>query len=165
MSFLGLDYGAKRWGLSHGDELGLAKVPLPPAIAADVEQRFAQVAREITARKIAELVIGYPYNMDGTAGFKAREVDAFIAELEKRFNLPVHRTDERLTSHEAAGQTRARPSKRPRTTAAHQAARATGEVDSRAATIILQDFLDTRQGPAPSCRRKTCLSFQFIVPG
>src|SRR5471030_1467408 len=114
MSFLGLDYGAKRWGLSFGDELGLA-VPLTAAVAPDAEQRFTQVAREITTRKIAELVVGYPYNMDGTAGFKAREVDAFIAELERRFRLPVHRTDERLTSHEAAGQSRAKPSKRPRT--------------------------------------------------
>ncbi len=147
MSFLGLDYGTKRWGLSFGDELGLA-VPLAAAVAPEAEQRFAQVAREITMRKIAELVVGYPYNMDGTAGFKAREVDAFIAELERRFKLPVHRTDERLTSHEASSQTRAKRSKRPRTAAAHRAARATGELDSRAATIILQDFLDSRHGPA-----------------
>jgi len=147
MSFLGLDYGAKRWGLSFGDELGLA-LPLPAAVATEAEQRFAQVAREIAARKISELVVGYPYNMDGTAGFKAREVDAFIAELERRFKLPVHRTDERLTSHAAASQSRAKPGKRPRTAAAHQADRATGELDSRAAAIILQDFLDARHGPA-----------------
>jgi putative holliday junction resolvase len=146
MPFLGLDYGAKRWGLSYGDELGLA-LPLPPAIAPKPTDRFAHVAREIAARKITELVVGYPYNMDGTAGFKAREVDAFIAELEKRFHLPVHRTDERLTTHEAQTKTRAKPSKR-RTPAAQRADRATGEVDSRAAAIILQDFLDTRQGPA-----------------
>ena len=69
MRYLGLDYGAKRWGLSYGDELGLA-LPLPPAIAAGAAERFAQVAREIAARKITELVVGYPYNMDGTAGLR-----------------------------------------------------------------------------------------------
>jgi len=147
MRFLGLDYGAKRWGISHGDELGLA-LPLAPAIAAGLEERFTQVAREIAARKITDLVVGYPYNMDGTAGFKAREVDAFIAQLEKRFRLPVHRTDERLTTHEAQGKSPAKPGKRHRTPAALRADRATGKVDSRAAAIILQDFLDTRHGPA-----------------
>jgi len=147
MRLLGIDYGEKRWGLSYGDELGLA-LPLPAAIAATANERFAHVERVITDRKIAELVVGYPYNMDGTAGFKAHEVDAFIAELERRFKLPVHRTDERLTSHEAASRTPKSKSKKRHAPAAHQAARATGEVDSRAATIILQDFLDTRHGPA-----------------
>jgi len=146
MRYLGLDHGAKRWGLSYGDELGLA-LPLPAATAAKSAERFAQVAREIVARKIGALVVGYPYNMDGTAGPKAREVDAFIAELERRFKLPVHRSDERLTSHQAEAEIRQKKSKRPRTPAAHRAARATGEVDSRAAALILQDFLDAQNGP------------------
>ncbi|HTB62957.1 MAG TPA: Holliday junction resolvase RuvX [Opitutales bacterium] len=147
MHFLGLDYGAKRWGLSFGDELGLA-LPLPAAVAPTEKARFAHVAREIAARKITELVVGYPFNMDGTVGFKAKEVDAFIAELEQRFKLPVHRTDERLTTHAAENQNPAKSKKHSQTPAARRAARATGELDSRAAAIILQDFLDTRNGPA-----------------
>jgi putative Holliday junction resolvase len=147
MPFLGLDYGAKRWGLSYGDELGLA-VPLPPAIDPHVKKRFTQLAREIADRQITELVVGYPYNMDDSIGFKAKEVDVFIAELEKRFHLPVHRVDERLTSHQAESEIRATAPHRARTPAARRAARATGVVDSRAATLILQDFLDTRHGPA-----------------
>ena len=51
MRYLGLDYGAKRWGLSYGDELGLA-LPLPAATAATAAERLAQVAREITVRKM-----------------------------------------------------------------------------------------------------------------
>lgn len=147
MRYLGVDFGAKRWGLSHGDELGLA-LPLAAAIAPTAAERFAQLEREIITRKITEIVVGYPYNMDGTAGPKAREVDAFIAELEKKFKLPVHRSDERLTSHQAEADIRQGKAKRPRTPAAHKAARATGEVDSRAAALILQDFLDARHGPA-----------------
>ncbi|HVU38507.1 MAG TPA: Holliday junction resolvase RuvX [Opitutales bacterium] len=145
MRFLGIDYGAKRWGLSYGDELALA-VPLAAAVAGAKEERFAQVAQEISRRKITALVVGYPYNMDGTAGPKAREVDGFIAELEKRFKLPVHRSDERLTSHQAEAELRQKKSRR--SPAAQRAARATGEVDSRAATLILQDFLDAHHGPA-----------------
>lgn len=145
MRFLGIDYGAKRWGLSYGDELALA-VPLAAAVAGAKEERFTQVAQEICRRKITALVVGYPYNMDGTAGPKAREVDIFIAELEKRFQLPVHRSDERLTSHQAEAELRQKKSRR--SPAAQRAARATGEVDSRAATLILQDFLDAHHGPA-----------------
>lgn len=145
MRFLGIDYGAKRWGLSYGDELALA-VPLAAAVAAAKEERFAQIAREIERRKITALVVGYPYNMDGSAGPKAREVDGFIAELEKRFKLPVRRSDERLTSHQA--ELEMRQKKSGRSPAARRAARASGEVDSRAATLILQDFLDAHHGPA-----------------
>ncbi len=145
MRFLGIDYGAKRWGLSYGDELALA-VPLAAAVAAAKEERFAQIAREIERRKITALVVGYPYNMDGSAGPKAREVDGFIAELEKRFKLPVRRSDERLTSHQA--ELEMRQKKSGRAPAARRAARASGEVDSRAATLILQDFLDAHHGPA-----------------
>ncbi len=140
---LGLDYGEKRWGLSYGDELGLA-VPVTAAVAPSPKERFAQVAREIAARRITELVVGYPYNMDGSVGFKAKEVDAFIAELEKRFKLPVHRVDERLTSHQAEAEARVTARHRDRSPAARRGARATGEIDSRAATLILQDFLDAR---------------------
>jgi putative holliday junction resolvase len=150
MRFLGVDYGSKRWGLSYGDELGLA-VPLAAATDSSAEERFARLAREIATRRVTELVVGYPYNMDGTAGFKAREVDTFIVQLERRFKLPVHRTDERLTSQQAEAQARAASPKRARaktrSTAARQASRATGEIDSRAAALILQDFLDTRFGP------------------
>jgi putative Holliday junction resolvase len=147
MRFLGIDYGEKRWGLSYGDELGLA-VALAPALAATAAERFDAVEQVIQARRVGELVVGYPYNMDGTAGFKAKEVDAFIAELERKFGLPVHRTDERLTSHQAESEARAAGrGRRPRTPAQQRAARATGEIDSRAATLILQDYLDQQQGP------------------
>jgi putative Holliday junction resolvase len=147
MRFLGIDYGEKRWGLSQGDELGLAS-PLPAAVAGTAEERFAAVEREVHTRKITALVVGYPYNMDGTAGFKAREVDAFITELERRFGLPVHRTDERLTSHQAETEARASgKGRRARTPAERRAERATGEIDSRAATLILQDYLDQQLGP------------------
>jgi putative Holliday junction resolvase len=69
-------------------------------------------------------------------GFKAKEVDAFIAELEKRFRLPVHRVDERLSSHTVEQGLRAQK-KKP--------SRQSGEIDSRAAALILQDFVDERQ--------------------
>lgn len=140
--YLGIDYGSRRIGLAQGDELGVA-TPIPAVVDPTLEARWAQLAREVSQRRIQALVVGYPFNMDGSVGFKAREVDAFIAELEARFRLPVHRIDERLTSHQVETQLRAMGRK----TSSDRATRARGEVDSRAASLILQDFLDVHHPP------------------
>jgi putative Holliday junction resolvase len=132
MKCLGIDYGERRIGLSFGDEIGVA-TPLPALIDADAEKRWAELGRIIRQRRITDLVLGYPLNMDETEGFKAKEVDAFAARLKAEFTLPVHLVDERLTSYEA--ESSIPKSKR-------REVRASGLIDSRAATIILQDFLE-----------------------
>ncbi|KAF0094992.1 MAG: putative holliday junction resolvase [Puniceicoccaceae bacterium 5H] len=135
--YLGIDYGEKRIGLAYGDELGVA-TPLPAVIEPNWETRAKVLGQQIAQRRIDALVVGYPYNMDGSVGFKAREVDAFIARLEEQFGLPVHRIDERLTSHQVETQLRAMGRKNSN----DRKTRATGEIDSRAASLILQDYLD-----------------------
>jgi len=138
---LGIDYGTRRIGLSFGDEVGVA-TPLPALVQAEAEARWAALARVVRERRITDFVLGYPYNMDGTVGFKAREVDQFAEELRVRFGLPVHLVDERLTSY-SAEEVRA-GTKRERSARAQREFRASGVVDSRAATLILQDFLNQR---------------------
>jgi putative Holliday junction resolvase len=71
--------------------------------------------------------------MDDTAGPKAKEAEATAAKLRAELGLPVHLIDERLTSYEA--ETTIAKSKR-------REIRASGIIDSRAATLILQDHLD-----------------------
>ena len=71
--------------------------------------------------------------MDGSTGFKAKEVEAFIVKLKDRFSLPVATVDERLTSHQVEQQLKAQNRKLDRKS---------GEIDSRAASLILQDYLD-----------------------
>ena len=139
MRCLGIDYGEKRIGLSYGDDLGVA-TPLPALTAAEAAARWTKLAGVIAQRRVTDLVLGYPYNMDDTVGFKAKEVEAFAEKLKAAFALPVHFVDERLTSHEAAAGI-------PK--AKHREVRASGEIDSRAATLILQDFLSQRFPPPP----------------
>ena len=134
MRCLGIDYGARRIGLSYGDELGVA-TPLPAIVDADETKRWDSLMAVIARRKITDIVIGHPLNMDGTAGFKAKEVDAFAAKIREAVTLPVHLVDERLTSYEAES-TIAKAKRRQ--------IRASGIIDSRAATIILQDYLNLR---------------------
>jgi putative Holliday junction resolvase len=138
MRCLGIDYGARRWGLAYGDDLGVA-TPLPALVDAEPARRWTRLTELAGLRRITDVVVGYPFNMDGSAGFKAREVDAFAARLRAELGLPVHLVDERLTTYEAEA-TIAKPRRR--------ALRQSGIVDSRAATLILQDFFDQRP-PAP----------------
>ena len=137
MRCLGIDYGTKRVGLAQGDEIGVA-TPLPALIETDEAARWAKLGEIIKQRRITDLVLGYPYNMDGSTGFKAKEVDAFAAKLKESFGLPVHLVDETLTSYTAES-TVAKKSRRD--------VRDSGLIDSRAACLILQDYLDQQLPP------------------
>lgn len=139
---LGLDYGDRRIGLSFGDELGVA-TPLPAITAVEEARRRDALAAVIRERRINEIVIGHPLNMDDSVGPKAKQIEAVAERLRREFGLPVHLVDERLTSYEAES-TIAKAKRRD--------VRASGIIDSRAATLILQDYLDQRFPPdlAPS---------------
>jgi putative holliday junction resolvase len=133
---LGIDWGEKRIGLSFGDVLGLA-VPIAAAVEPTEEARIEHIQSVISHRRIKQLVVGMPYNMNGSTGFKAKEVQAFIEKLKTRFDLPIATVDERLTSHQVEQQLKAQNRK---------VDRRSGEVDSRAASLILQDYLDQSLG-------------------
>jgi putative Holliday junction resolvase len=139
MRYLGIDYGSKRIGLSYGDEIGVA-TPLPALVDADAAKRWVALTAVAKARRITDFVLGYPFNMDNSVGFKAKEVDVFAAKLKAEFGLPVHLVDERLTSYEAE-ETIPKAKRRE--------VRASGLVDSRAATIILQDFFEMKMPGLP----------------
>ncbi len=135
MNYLGIDYGEKRIGLSYADELGVA-VPLDAARQRRKKDRMRHIGEVIAARDISYLVVGYPINMDGSEGFKAKEVDRFIDELQGRFGIEAHRVDETLTTYQAEIDLKS---------IGKRLSRKSGEIDSRAATLILQDFLDAHR--------------------
>jgi putative holliday junction resolvase len=132
---LGIDWGEKRIGLAYADEVGIA-VPLPAAVAASKKARLQHIEAMIEQRGIQMIVCGYPLNMNGSIGFKAKEVDVFIEAIEKRFRLPVHRIDERLSSHSVEQGLKGQKKKIDRRS---------GEIDSRAAALILQDFIEEQR--------------------
>ncbi len=145
MNFLAIDYGERRIGLAHGDsEIGIA-MPAPAAVEADFEARLGHIENEIKMRRIGTLIVGYPVNMDGSHGYKTREVDAFIEKLEARFGLPVIRVDETLSSYEAESGMSAKR-KGGRDARSRKKHRSTGEIDSRAAAVILQDYFNSNLG-------------------
>lgn len=132
MRYIGIDLGTRRIGLAFGDELGVA-TPLAALTAADPGERRSALLQVIRDRRADEIVIGHPLNMDDTIGPKAKEAESFAAQLSTELGKPVHLVDERLTSYEA--ESSIAKSKR-------RAVRASGIIDSRAATLILQDYLN-----------------------
>ncbi len=96
--------------------------------------------RLLPEEDVAGLVVGLPLNMDGSSGPRARKVLEFCSRLERRFELPVHTWDERLTSYQAEG-------------LLHEAGirgREKGRrVDQVAAQLILQGWLDHRRDGSP----------------
>jgi putative Holliday junction resolvase len=134
MRFLGIDYGTRRIGLATGDELGIA-TSLPALVEPELAARRQAIAALFRQRRIDEIVLGYPLNMDGSAGFKAKEMETLAAELRAEFGCPVHLVDERLTSHIAEKGLNQKHLRE---------IRAKGIIDSRAAAVILQDYLDQR---------------------
>jgi putative holliday junction resolvase len=139
LRFLGVDYGRKRVGIAVSDPLGVI------ARGVGVLERRRTLASEV-CRMASELgagtvVVGMPFTLKGGKGEMALEVEAFIAELQRTCGLAVVTVDERFTSATAADtliEMGVPKMKR----------REKGRIDTMAAALILQDFLDNRPGPA-----------------
>ncbi|MDR2029893.1 MAG: Holliday junction resolvase RuvX [Puniceicoccales bacterium] len=134
MRYLGIDHGTRRIGLSWGEDgLGVA-VPLPPILS---PSPWAGLANVIHEKKIDALVLGHPF---GRATSWTKQIECFGERLKKRFALPVHLVDERLTSRQVEEDLAAMG--RRKNLAKLLRERRSGHVDSRAAVLLLQDFFD-----------------------
>ena len=62
---------------------------------------FGQLQKVIRDYNVTEIVVGYPLRMSGAEGTQSDKMKLFAEELHKKFKLPVHLCDERLTSAQA----------------------------------------------------------------
>jgi putative Holliday junction resolvase len=135
-TLLAFDFGLKRIGIASGDTLTRSAAPRPAAIAGPAGPDWEAIAREVRALSPAALVVGAPYNADGSEGALTAAARRFAGELERRFALPVHLVDERYSSLEAEAALRARRASGERRRRVVRA-----EVDSAAAAVILSRYL------------------------
>ena len=136
VSALGLDVGKKRMGVAGCDGTGLIATGLTTIYRTSLTEDLRQLQEIIKERDIKILVVGLPYNLDGTIGFQAKQVQKFADKISRILQLPIEYVDERLTSVEA--QTQLKTQKR-------FSSRDKGAIDCRAAAIILQQWLDMRR--------------------
>jgi putative holliday junction resolvase len=98
---LGLDVGSRRIGLAVSDPLGITAQGLETLQRRNKRADFEHLGRVIREYSVQQIVVGLPLRMSGTEGIQAEKMQGFAEELRKRFRLPVHLWDERLTSAEA----------------------------------------------------------------
>jgi putative holliday junction resolvase len=132
---LAFDYGSRRIGVAVGQTTTGTASPagvIPVAGTPD----WAAIERCVREWSPARLLVGLPYNMDGTETLLTGTCRGFGKELSRRFGLPVEFVDERLTS--AAAQADLRDARR----SGARTRRVTREdIDANAARVILETWL------------------------
>ena len=98
---MGLDVGARRIGIAVSDPLGITAQGLETLQRRNKKSDLAALERVIQEYAVREIVVGLPLRMSGAEGIQSDKMLVFAEDLRKRFHLPVHLWDERLTSAEA----------------------------------------------------------------
>jgi putative Holliday junction resolvase len=140
VSALGLDIGSKRIGVAGCDRTGLIATGIATIERSSFNRDVEQLMELVTQRDVEVLVVGLPYCMDGSLGFQARQVQKYAAKIAKALKLPLEYVDERLTSFQAEQMLIAQNVSPSRNKAL---------IDRKAASLILQQWLDTRRS---ACR-------------
>lgn len=137
MRLLGLDVGSKTVGVAISDELGITAQKLETIKIDETRYNFGMrpLKKLVREYNVDGFVLGLPKNMDGTSGASVARSKAYGKRLEDKFGLPVHYSDERLTTIE---------SERVLVEDAgiHDRKKRKQVIDQMAAVLILQNYLD-----------------------
>jgi putative Holliday junction resolvase len=129
---LAFDFGLKRIGIACGDTLTRQATPHSAAAVGASGPDWEAIGAAVRALAPGLLVVGAPYNADGSEGALTRAARGFAAELERRFALPVQLVDERFSSLEASAALKAH-----RASGQRRRRVAPADIDSAAAAVIL----------------------------
>ncbi len=126
--------------MAAGDTLTRSAAPLATIKHGEAGPDWPAIERLLGNYAPALLVVGIPYNEDGSPGALARAAEGFARELARRSGLAVERVDERYSSQEAAAELRQRRAAGIRRRRVRR-----GDVDNVAAAIILERWLRTER--------------------
>jgi putative Holliday junction resolvase len=129
----GIDLGAVRVGLAVADDLGLLAHPRPFLDGKNATKLLAALKALQASENLEVFVVGLPRELKGREGPAAKRVRAFVAQLAQATPARVELVDEWLSTREAAGRLHAQGMK---------AREQRGRIDSAAAAILLQSWLD-----------------------
>jgi putative pre-16S rRNA nuclease len=126
---IALDYGAARCGVAVSDPSGTLATPLEPVLRPASKRGFAALRAVIDSLEAERVIVGLPLSLSGGDSAQTREARTFADRLARAVSVPVELYDERFT-----------------TSLALQAG-GSGSLDSRAAAVLLEEWLNTRAGP------------------
>jgi putative Holliday junction resolvase len=123
MRVLALDYGSARCGVAVSDPTGTLATPVAPVERPATKKGFATLVMLVREREVGRVVVGLPLGLSGADTDQTREVRAFAERLRAAIAVPVDLYDERFT------------------TAIAQRTGGAASEDSRAAAVLLDDWL------------------------
>jgi putative Holliday junction resolvase len=129
---LALDYGSARCGCAVSDPTGTLATPIDPVLRPATRKGFARLVELVRDRGAERVVVGLPLTLSGADSDQTRETRAFAERLGAAVRVPVELYDERFT-----------------TTIAQRSGGSRASEDSRAAAVLLEDWLAHHHaGPA-----------------
>ena len=129
MRVLALDYGSARCGVAVSDPTGTLATPLEPVLRPGTKKGFARVRSLVTELGAERVVLGLPLSLSGRDSAQTIETRAFAERLAAAVPVPVELYDERFT------------------TALALKAGGSGSLDSRAAAVLLEEWLSRGRTP------------------
>ena len=136
MRYMGLDLGSRTLGVSLSDPSGMIASSYTIIKHEEEYDRLVdEVKKIIDEKNVEKIVLGLPKNMNGTIGPKGELSYKFKEMLETKLDIPVDLEDERLSTKEATNILIANDTSRKKRKKV---------IDSLAATIILQSYLDKK---------------------
>lgn len=139
MRYIGLDLGTKTLGVAVSDKTETIASAITTLRFSEnnPEEVLDDLTKIIDEYKVGAIVIGLPKNMNNSLGFAAERTKEFVKVLNNTYDIPVYEQDERLSSVTANNiLLQADISRKKRKS----------KVDTVAATVILQNYLDIRKG-------------------
>jgi len=120
---LALDYGSARCGAAVSDPSGTLATPLEPVLRPGTRKGYARVLALAAETGAERIVVGLPLSLSGADSAQTAETRAFAERLQRSVRVPVELYDERFTTA-LAGQ-----------------AGGSASLDSRAAAVLLNEWL------------------------
>ncbi|ABQ91586.1 MULTISPECIES: Holliday junction resolvase RuvX [unclassified Roseiflexus] len=133
---MALDVGERRIGVALSDPTRMLASPLTTIRAVPRSTALKRILTLIRDYQVTALVVGLPLTMNGDIGPQATLVQQFVDELRPLIDIPIFFVDERLTTVAAERMMidlKIKPEQRR------------ARIDEVAASIILQDFLDSQR--------------------
>lgn len=141
MIALAIDLGSVRVGIAISDELGLLAHPRPHLPAGEQKKLLQALAELAASEGVQHFVVGLPRLLNGSEGRAARDARRFAEALARHTGIPVTLCDEWLSTRQAHARLREGGNKQ----------RDSRErIDSAAAAVLLQSWLDGRSAGARS---------------
>ena len=138
---LGLDIGSKRIGVAISDEMGFIASPVGMVLRGEASGR--EISQHAARLGAILLLVGLPVGLSGREGPQAKEVRDYVDSIAADIGLPVEYWDERLSTSIAEKSLIATGSRRDKRKQ---------QVDTVAAAVILQGYLDSQRWAAKNPR-------------